>query len=1171
MSQLKFLLFFCISFFCLQQQSFAQLYINELMAKNDNVISDEFDEFDDWIEIYNAGSNDRDLAGLIFADGANEWPIPANDPQQTIVPAGGYLLIWADDDTEQGAHHISFKLGAGGETITLFESDGSTVIDQVEFGAQNSNLSFGRTTDGAADFEIFANPTPRMSNASGGMVSYQALISAQISSGADDAEEPVGFDFLSLDDNIIRIVNDWSGDQTVGFRFTNLEITPGATIKSAHIEFITGFPSLSVGPCDIDIYGHNTGNAPTFENTAQNISNRPFTSASVNWQPEDWDVPSDPGEVRVTPDLSTILQEVIDRPDWGSGNAVALVMQGTGVRAPFAYEQNPEQAAKLFIEVALPAPTTPVTDLYINEIVPGGTDFTDETGDFEDWVEIYNGGNTAVNIGGLFLTDSYSNLTKWQISAPRTIPPNGFAVIFADKEPFQGGLHADFNLEASGERLALVQLLDGNFSIIDSISFPSVPFKASYGRETDGSNTWITFGQITPDASNNGALPALVPPTIVLQGGIYSGTESTAITHPDNGVSIRYTTDGSEPDENSPLYSNPISIDESTSLRARAFRNGFVPSQSTAASYLIDVPLHLPALYINSDPAHFFDDETGIYVEGTNGIPGFCRNDPVNWNQDWERPIHLSMFGTDGTELFAAKTGVKIGGGCSRSYAQKSLNIYLRRNTYGSNPIDYPIFSGRENHEYRRLKLRNSGQDYLRTMFRDGLVQTLLWDKVDIDLQAFRPSVLYINGAYWGIHNIRELFTDEYFNQHYNIDQLDLDLIKNPAMPWVEVKTGNTEAYDDLFNFAENNDLSTIDNYNFMEASIDMNEFLNYWIASIYIAKYDWPANNLIVWRERKAGAKWRWGVMDNDGSTANGFSPETEPGFNTLDFVMDDVSTEWPNHRSSTLFFRKLLDNQGFRDEYIQRTCSFIGLVYSAERSSYFIDSLKMMIDPEINNQIDRWGDDLSVGGDIFSWEAWVDKMRDFFVDRPGHMHTFINDHFQLNNTYELTLNYNENTGGFVVVNQNEMETPYNFKNQYFKGIPLRVKAIAKPNYVFSHWLETGATDPVIDFVANEDAVLTPVFMNTVNVEEVQDLQSFELYPNPSAGQIQVSLSFAQANRAEIRVYNLLGQQLYSSQQEGNTIVQQIDLSNFSDGIYIVSVETANGKALRKVMLRKE
>ncbi len=236
-----------------------------------------------------------------------------------------------------------------------------------------------------------------------------------------------------------------------------------------------------------------------------------------------------------------------------------------------------------------------------------------------------------------------------------------------------------------------------------------------------------------------------------------------------------------------------------------------------------------------------------------------------------------------------------------------------------------------------------------------------------------------------------------------------------------------------------------------------------------------------------------------------------------------------------------------------------------------HFIDSLQSIIEPEIQNHIDRWGDDLSVGGDIISWQGWVDKMSNFFVDRPAFMRTFMNDKFSLEDTYELTLNYNETTGGTVVVNTNEMETPYNFKNLYFKNIPLQVKAIAKPNYVFSHWLETGDTNPVIDFVSSENAVLTPIFIDLVNTQDLEGLNHFELYPNPTSGLINIALTFDQTTDAAISMYNLLGQQVYQSVQRGNNIAHQLDLSSWAEGMYLVSVETRSGKAIKKVLLTRK
>ena len=1061
----------------------AQIYINELMAKNDHVITDNTGEFEDWIEMFNAGGSSINLASYIITDGNIEWIIPDSDPILTTIPAGGFLIFWADNDPEQGANHIDFKLSASGESIALFDPNG-TLVDEVSFGVQNSDLSFGRTTDGAATFQIFVNATPGASNNASGTPTYPATITAIITSASDDAEDPVGNSNTDISGTHLQIVNDWSGDQTIGLRFSDITIPNGSVVDQATIQFTSVTGGFSIGFCDLNISGHYIGNTPTFEEVPNNITSRVVTSTAVNWQPPEWLMGGEQSEKQRTPNLKSVVQEIIDHPEWEQNNALAFIINGTGVRGAHAFETLGGTPAQLILEVKMSAPTEEVSNLYINEIGPGGTDYSDEEDNPDDWVELYNSGSTPINIGGLYLTDDFNNLTKWQIATPEIIPPNGFTIIWPDKDIHQGKLHANFNLEASGEQLALVQILDNEIIIIDSLTFPQVPFKATYGRITDGVNNWTIFGQITLDASNNGAGEYLEPPVLSLANGIYSGAQTLEINHVDADVVIRYTTDGSEPTASSIIYNTPLTINTNQSIKAKAFKNNTTPSVSAIRSYLIDINTNLKALYINTDPANFFDDSLGIYIQGTNGIPGFCNLDPFNWNQDWERPINLSLFDTDGAELFSVNAGVKIGGACSRTYAQKSLNIYLRRNTYGDRAIDYQLYDGRTTTGYERLKLRNSGQDFLRLMFRDGLVQTLLWDKIDMDLQGYLPTVLYLNGEYWGIHNIREIYTDEYFNRIYGINKDEIDVIKNPALPWVDIKKGDDLAYMDLFNFIDNNDLNDPVNYDFVENQIDINEFINYWTYSIYIAKYDWPANNTLVWKERKAGAKWRWAAIDHDQSTGNGLALETEPDYNTLEAVTDSESQVWPNHRNSTLFLRKLLDNTDFRNEYIQRTCSFIALIYGQDRVTHFTDSILNIIQPEIQNHIDRW-EGACCGNNIFGWQSWVDKFRDFYTERPNHMRNFLQQKFNLSGTYELTLNYDQNTGGTVVVNANKMETPFMFTNLYFQNIPLRVTAVAKPGFTFSYWLETGETTSAFDFISNTNAVLTPIFFPSVNLGE--------------------------------------------------------------------------------------
>ena len=140
-----------------------------------------------------------------------------------------------------------------------------------------------------------------------------------------------------------------------------------------------------------------------------------------------------------------------------------------------------------------------------------------------------------------------------------------------------------------------------------------------------------------------------------------------------------------------------------------------------------------------TDPANFFSDTSGIYVIGTNGIIGNCSTAPRNWNQDWERPVSLEFFEFDKSLAFRVNTGVKIFGGCSRLYPEKSLGFYFR-GEYGNDKLRYRLFDDIPVYEYNNFILRSSGQDWWRTMFRDGMVQTLIEQGMKLDYQDYRPS-----------------------------------------------------------------------------------------------------------------------------------------------------------------------------------------------------------------------------------------------------------------------------------------------------------------------------------------------------------------------------------------------------------------------------------------------
>ena len=158
-----------VSFICIARadQIDIPLVINELMASNSNCSRDPQGQYDDWIEIHNFGLDAIDIAGMYLTDDLSDptkWRIPANNPAATTIAAGGYLLIWADDDTADAGLHANFKLDADGEEIALFDSDGITLIDSIVFSSQTTDISYGRYPDAGDDKRFFSVPSPGAQN-----------------------------------------------------------------------------------------------------------------------------------------------------------------------------------------------------------------------------------------------------------------------------------------------------------------------------------------------------------------------------------------------------------------------------------------------------------------------------------------------------------------------------------------------------------------------------------------------------------------------------------------------------------------------------------------------------------------------------------------------------------------------------------------------------------------------------------------------------------------------------------------------------------------------------------------------------------------------------------------------------------------------------------------------
>lgn len=646
--------------------------------------------------------------------------------------------------------------------------------------------------------------------------------------------------------------------------------------------------------------------------------------------------------------------------------------------------------------------------LYINEVSPANFQFVDEYGDMDDWIEIYNAASESINLSGLFISDDLTDPHKWQISASHNIPSEGYAIIWFDGEPEQGKLHAPFKLNQDGEQIGISQSVNGETLWIDTLTFGSVPKFASLGRKNDGDSIICLFGDITPGLTNNESGVYLAPPLIQPLGSILAGDIEASISSPDTSVLIFYTLDGTEPDTTSFIYSEKIAISNSKQITAKAFRIGGT-GISSKETYIKKIESDLPIISLEIKKEDLFDSETGIYVRGTNGITGHCVDYRANWNQDWEKPCSISLFEPNDSLAFRVTTGIKIGGGCSRGYNMKSFNIYMR-SKYGNDFIDYEIFPGASINEYHRIKLRNAGSDFGSMMLRDEMNQVLLFDNVDIDLMNYRPAILYINGEFWGLYAIRESFNEDYIMSHHGYSNDEIDMIKNPFSIYRTIKAGDDIALNELYNFAETNDLSIAENYAIITEQIDIEEYINYNVVEIYYANYDWPSINTVIWRPINGG-KWRWMLTDTDGSTNFDLWYDTYPAYNSLEHATIPFDDNWPNSEKSTLLLRKLLENEVFKTKFISRTDSFINSFFNVERVHRLTDSIVSMINPVMDMQVAKWGENISelgwgntMEGSRREWENNVQDYKDFFSERPFYINQFIDDYFGPSDIFNLS-----------------------------------------------------------------------------------------------------------------------------------------------------------------------
>lgn len=863
--------------------------------------------------------------------------------------------------------------------------------------------------------------------------------------------------------------------------------------------------------------------------------------------------------------------------------------------------------------------------LVINEIMASNqTTIADDDGDFSDWIEIFNAGLFPVNLQGYGLSDSYNNPFKW-IFPEMVISPGQFLLVWAsnkDRTNPDAPLHTNYAISAGGEEVILTH---PNGTRISEI--PPTPMGAdiSFGHQPDASGNLVFFDKPTPGASNTqpGYQGMLTAPALSLASGFYPDSQTLVISHPDPLAAIYYTIDGNIPTTESLPHEGPITIEKqfsddtginmirtnppetdpldfgwkapgiypakATVVRASAFReNYFTPAPATATYFIGMEPPALPVASLAIDTFKLFNHYDGIYIPGidyeTYGYgDGFYGTPNANYfrrGELWEVPSHFSFF-ESGSQVLAENVGVRIHGGGTRALPQKSLRIYARGG-YGSDYLNHPFFPNQNHTQYKRILLRNAGQDFFGpgTHLRDGFIEKLV-EPIGVPIQDYRPAILYLNGEYWGIQNLRERYDRHYFERKFGIPEGQLDLMEDELI----VEEGSHEHYWSMINYIADNPLSDPDAYAWIQTQMNVENFTDYNIINIFAGNIDWPGHNLKYFRrqtefnpEAPFGNDGRWHWALNDFDFGFGWSGLYDYQFDMIAYVTDPVGGEWPpNFSWSTFLIRSLLENESFQHGFINRFADLLNTVFRTDHMLAFLDETKAVIEPEIEKHIGRWGYPAAT---LAQWYANFIRLENFANNRPSFQKSHIINYFNLPGTFNLTLNVSNKSHGTIMVNRLHLDASnpllpeflgYPWTGEYFSGVPIPVTAIPRQGFRLQKWVnqqeEVFFENPL--YVSSTESLsLTAVFEIDDTSTPALTSQQLAIFPNPASNRLFIKAPSTHG-LISLHVLNIQGRVIMAREFESTDGELELDISSLNQGIYFVRF--MSGDTIRTARLIKQ
>lgn len=592
--------------------------------------------------------------------------------------------------------------------------------------------------------------------------------------------------------------------------------------------------------------------------------------------------------------------------------------------------------------------------------------------------------------------------------------------------------HASFKVKKKGS----LYLLNKDYAIVDSVAYPDVPIGKSWtlGNTAEGVNAWGFASESPYGYASEIVVPEQSPVPVhqMPASGFYADPFEVVF---DSSEYMRCEKGGAVPTENSASVTL-LKIDATTAVRCASFASGKLPSEVMTRTYVFESQPNVAVVFVTGNPLSLFDPDTGLYAEGNNAQ----ETEPhygANYWADRELPVFVELLEPGKQELgFAENAGLKIFGNYSRMNDKKSVVITFREK-YGKKRLNYPLFPEFPSlTKFKNFVLRNNGSNYSADYIHDRLASSIS-EGLGVDYQRGRPSIVYYNGEYYGIHNIRERATEYYFETHYGMDAADIDLLKADN----SVTNGASTDYVALMDWLEDHHLDDEENYKYLSERIDVNNFLNYVHTEIFVNNRDWPGNNLKKWRSHNPETKWKWFLYDLDFGFGNNYSEFTN---NIFEFAAAEDGPTWPNGPEHTLLLRRLLENEYFKESFVNRMMALLATNFESDRILSRIEKMMAEIEPEIARDQKRWKHSKQY------METTLSNIKNFAKTRQAVIVSEMTEFFGLGETVAVEIGVEGD--GVVSVNGLPLNQA-SLKLNLFKDVPVTIEAEESAGNVFVRW----------------------------------------------------------------------------------------------------------------------